>query len=125
MAYFGKFGTENSKSLREAGSKVLRLYRNALREAPQLIRSYQLELTPKQVQQRIKEDFVKNKHISDSQIVDMLVFKGELELEETKMMWKTKSHVLRYFTPKKDVDEHQSEFLKSFLEQERLLKKRE
>eukprot|EP00029_Vermamoeba_vermiformis_P002469 TRINITY_DN1283_c0_g1_i1.p1 TRINITY_DN1283_c0_g1~~TRINITY_DN1283_c0_g1_i1.p1 ORF type:complete len:126 (-),score=34.86 TRINITY_DN1283_c0_g1_i1:87-464(-) len=125
MAYFGKFGTESSKSLREAGSKVLRLYRNALREAPQLIRSYQLELTPKQVQQRIREDFVKNKTISDTQIVDMLVFKGELELEEVKMMWKTKSHVLRYFVPKKDTDEHQSEFLKSFLEQERLLKSRE
>jgi len=39
------------------------------------------------------------KDVQDPTIVDQLVFRGISELEEAKLQWKTKSHVMRYFSP--------------------------
>lgn len=46
---------------------------------------------------QLKEFFMRNKDVSDIRVVDMLVAKGQLELEETHAIWKQKSHVMRFF----------------------------
>lgn len=86
----------NSKTIEEASKNVIRLYRNSIRSIPHIIRIYNLELNASEIKQQIKKEFLKNSSIKDPQIIDMLVFKGNSELEETKLQWKTKTHVIRF-----------------------------
>lgn len=88
-----------SRSTEEARRNVLRLYRAALKEVPNIIRNYSLELPVAQMRRVIRQDFLRQKDIRDPVIIDTLVFKGTGELEEAKLIWKTNSHIMRYFAP--------------------------
>ena len=90
-----------SASTAEARLKVVRLFRSALREADSILRNYQLDLTRAEMRERIKQEFAKHTSVSDIKVVDLLVFKGATELEEAKLLWKTKSHVVRFFVPER------------------------
>lgn len=81
--------------------------------APLIISRYELGFTVPQVRSRISEEFRKNMQEKKLQTVDFLVFKGTCELEELVNQWKTKSHVLSYFTPPKD-QSLQNDFYSSF-----------
>jgi len=101
---------------------VIHLYRRTLKLAPTIIRSYQLHFTLKDVRKKFRSEFERFKDVKDPLLVDMLVFKGEHELEEAAMFWKTRPHALRYFTPiRKEVWENENlklddkESLKQFL----------
>ena len=85
----------------EAKVNVLRLFRAALREADAILRNYQLDLTRSEMRQRIKHEFQKHLNVKDTHVIDLLVFKGAAELEEAKLVWKTKSHVVRFFVPER------------------------
>jgi NADH dehydrogenase (ubiquinone) 1 alpha subcomplex subunit 6 len=93
-----------SSSLKEATANAVRLYRQALRDIPTIIQNYNLELSPSQLKKVIRENFHKHKDVKDPQIVDILVFKGASELEEALLLWKTHSHVMRYFAPARKPD---------------------
>lgn len=90
-----------SATAAEARLKVVRLFRSAMREADDILRNYQLDLTRAEMRERIKQEFAKHTNVADIKVVDMLVFKGATELEEAKLIWKTKSHVVRFFVPER------------------------
>jgi hypothetical protein len=90
-----------SANAAEARIKVVRLFRAALREADSLLKNYQLDLTRTEMRDRIKQEFAKHYQVKDTRVVDLLVFKGTTELEEAKLLWKTKSHVVRFFVPER------------------------
>lgn len=90
-----------SASAAEARTKVVRLFRAALREADGIIRNYQLDVTRAELRARIRMEFEKYLHVKDTRVIDTLVFKGTAELEEAKLLWKTKTHVVRFFTPER------------------------
>jgi len=71
-----------------------------MKSVPFVIEAYSVEEEPSFVRERIREEFVKHRHVTDSNIVDMLVFKGENELIETLNVWKTRSHILLFLDPK-------------------------
>ncbi|TFJ86796.1 hypothetical protein NSK_001884 [Nannochloropsis salina CCMP1776] len=74
---------------------VVQLYRTISKELPRVLTIYDADLAPAEARAQVQVLFRKNAHLQDPVIVDMLVKKGYMELEETLMQWKQKTHLLR------------------------------
>lgn len=65
-----------SRDLGEAKRRVRELYRAWYREVPNTVHLYQLDITVRQARDKLRELFVKNAHVTDPRVIDMLVIKG-------------------------------------------------
>ncbi|KAI8819540.1 uncharacterized protein EV422DRAFT_507196 [Fimicolochytrium jonesii] len=86
-----------SRSAGEQRRRVLQLYRDALRAAPDILEMYRMPYGLWQFRNRIRAEFAKNLTVTDHQVIDVLIFKGRNELTETTEQWKQDDHVQRFF----------------------------
>ena len=77
--------TASSGSLKEASRRALQLYRNVLKATPKVKTVFDVDMPLPEMRRAITWHFRKSAHIKDPRIVDMLVVKGEMDLEETLM----------------------------------------
>lgn len=70
---------------------------------------YDIDIPLAQAKNVIGWHFRKNGHLKDGRVIGLLLSKGYMELEETLMQWKQKTHLLRILEPielqKKEIEE--------------------
>jgi len=72
-------------------------------------KGYDITKSVEQCRVKLREEFEKNRHVTDIRVIDMLVIKGQMELKETVEIWKQKCHVMTYF--KETVEPKPTDFL--------------
>lgn len=93
----------------EARRRVLNLYRAWYRQAPYMIYELDLPVNEKQLRSKVREKILENKDVTDIRAIDMLVFRGQLELNDSINKFKSLMHYMAYF------DEHPNKKPKDFL----------
>merc|ERR1711982_242353 len=74
---------------------VATLYRSIIKEVPRVLIIFNIDQEVNEVNSKIKNQFYKNGNIKDSRVKSMLVEKGYMELQETLLQYKQKTHVER------------------------------
>eukprot|EP00842_Homolaphlyctis_polyrhiza_P005410 jgi/Hompol1/5870/HPOL_000120-RA len=78
---------------------------------------YRLEVSPRTLRERIRQEYEKHRYVRNLSIIDVLLFKGRIEYEETLNFWKQKSHVMRFFSNEAyDSNKKAGDFLGKFYE---------
>jgi NADH dehydrogenase (ubiquinone) 1 alpha subcomplex subunit 6 len=67
------------------------------REIPRVLTIYDIDMPLLEVRDAIRVHFTENCTIRDDRVIDMVVEKGYMELEETLLQHKQRSHLLRFF----------------------------
>lgn len=74
--------------------EVVELYRRMCKSLPHVLNVYDIDMTPKAARHHLADLFRHNSHIRDPRVVAILVHKGQLELDETLLQYKQRSHLI-------------------------------
>jgi len=86
--------TRTSSSPAEASQRVLSLYRDWYRSAPEICSLYALNVSPAYFRHCIRQRFERNRHITDVRVIDILISKDRMEYQETVNCWKQNDHIM-------------------------------
>jgi NADH dehydrogenase (ubiquinone) 1 alpha subcomplex subunit 6 len=89
---------KNSKA-QTSGQSVVHLYRAMIKELPRVMTIYDIDMPLKQARSAVTYHFRKHGNLKDGRVVGLLLAKGYMELEETLMQWKQKTHLMRVLDP--------------------------
>lgn len=84
----------SEKAAVRAGSPAVTLYRYITKQVPRVLTLYDISMEPAEARLAVQALFRKNADVKDPRVVDMLITKANMELEETLMQWKQKVHLL-------------------------------
>ncbi|KZO97601.1 hypothetical protein CALVIDRAFT_562946 [Calocera viscosa TUFC12733] len=102
-------------SLASARADVLALYRDFYRAAPEICDTYALDIPPSLVRTRYRQEFERNKHVTDLKVLDVLILKGRQEYQEVMNTWKMRAQLLGFImAPIERQGQHPKGFLDSF-----------
>ncbi|GFP93251.1 NADH dehydrogenase [ubiquinone] 1 alpha subcomplex subunit 6 [Phtheirospermum japonicum] len=114
----------NSASLAEARQRVFEFFKTACRSIPTIMDIYTLDdvTTPSQLRSVISSEIRKNADVTNTKVIDMLLFKGTEELSNIVEHAKQRHHILGQYVLGRDgitqdlgtKDQGASDFLKNF-----------
>ncbi|RLN71287.1 hypothetical protein BBJ28_00023427 [Nothophytophthora sp. Chile5] len=83
------------KTATAAASPAVTLYRYITKQVPRVLTLYDIPMEPSEARLTVQALFRKHADVKDPRVVDMLITKANMELEETLMQWKQKVHLLQ------------------------------
>lgn len=118
MTLATEFAETTRRSLTHAdmSKRVLHLYRRYIRNAKEFANLYELDMPVSNVKTKIRQEFERQRFVTDLDLTNVLYAKGQMEFQELINFWKQQCHVLRYFEDQLDygaVDKN--DFIKNFL----------
>lgn len=105
--------TITKQSAQETRSRALNLYKAWYRQIPPTIYRYRMDLDPHVARSKLREIFFKNSKIEDEKLVNALLMRGEMELNETVNNQKEDCHIWKYF---RQDQKKPRDFLSKFLD---------
>mmetsp|Transcript_17424 Transcript_17424/g.24603 ORF Transcript_17424/g.24603 Transcript_17424/m.24603 type:complete len:124 (+) Transcript_17424:90-461(+) len=81
-----------------SSNPVARLYRSIIKEVPRVLTIYDIDLPLDEARSTIRKSFDKYKDVKDQRVIDMLIEVGYMDLEETLLQHKQRSHLIRNFS---------------------------
>ncbi|KAI4500630.1 hypothetical protein M0802_004222 [Mischocyttarus mexicanus] len=81
----------------EARRRVLALYKAWCRQVPIMVHEYDIPYTQEKCLQKIRSEFLRNKYLTDVRVIDLLIIKGQMELQEVVTLWKPVGNLLNHF----------------------------
>ncbi|KAF9054024.1 hypothetical protein BJ165DRAFT_1412676 [Panaeolus papilionaceus] len=106
--------TRTSLGTQESRQRVLSLYREWYRSAPEICALYSLSESPAQVRHALRARFERNRNVTDQRAIDVLLIKSHQDYQETMNCWKQTDHVLGILLEPQD--RPQKTFLQKFYE---------
>ncbi|KAJ7153493.1 NADH dehydrogenase 1 alpha subcomplex subunit 6 [Mycena crocata] len=85
--------TRVSGSPAHARTRVIQMYRDWYRAAPEVVNQYALDVSPTQLRHAIRMRFEANRNVTDLRVIDVLLLKSRQEFQETLNMWKQPDHI--------------------------------
>ncbi|CDO56070.1 NB4M subunit of mitochondrial NADH:ubiquinone oxidoreductase (complex I), putative [Geotrichum candidum] len=95
--------TRISKNALDMKKRVLSLYRSFIRNAPHFAETYDLSYPTSLVRSKLRQEFERNRFVSDLPTINILHAKGQMEFQETVNFWKQGPHILKYFAEEERV----------------------
>ncbi|XP_014599004.1 PREDICTED: NADH dehydrogenase [ubiquinone] 1 alpha subcomplex subunit 6 [Polistes canadensis] len=81
----------------DAHRRVLALYKAWCRQIPIMLSDYDISYTQKQCLEKVRSEFLRNKYVTDLRVIDLLIIKGQMELQEVVAIWKPTGNLLFCF----------------------------
>ncbi|KAF4568254.1 hypothetical protein EYR40_010348 [Pleurotus pulmonarius] len=106
--------TRPSTNAVEARQRVIQLYRDWYRSAPEIIEIYTLSVSPAHIRHTIRQKFEANRYVTDLRAIDVLLLKSRQDFQETMNCWKQPDHVVGILL--KPTERPQKTFMQKFLE---------
>ncbi|ETN07402.1 hypothetical protein PPTG_13316 [Phytophthora nicotianae INRA-310] len=75
-------------------SPAVTLYRYITKQVPRVLTLYDIPMEPVEARLAVQALFRQHANVKDPRVVDMLITKANMELEETLMQWKQKVHLV-------------------------------
>ncbi|OBZ74948.1 NADH-ubiquinone oxidoreductase 14 subunit [Grifola frondosa] len=85
---------QTSSSPAQARQRVIQLYRDWYRGAPEIVSIYSLNVSPAYFRHCIRRHFEENRYVTDTRVIDVLIQKGRQEYQETMNLWKQTDHIM-------------------------------
>jgi len=97
----------------DARRKVLTLYKAWIRQVPITLLSYDIPKNEAECKRKIREEFKRHSHLTDLRLIDKLIIKGQMELQEVANIWKPKGGLMHYW--RETWEKKPTDFMSKFL----------